>query len=57
MRCVVRAGLAAVLIAFALFPAMAADKAFKESGLDEAAIKLEAQIKATRARSPSPRPP
>ncbi len=46
MRFVVRAGLAAVLIAFALFPALAADKSFKESGLDEAAIKLEAQIKA-----------
>src|SRR6185437_4060762 len=45
MRFVVRAGLAAVLIAFALFPALAADKSFKESGLDEAAIKLEAQIK------------
>jgi alpha-2-macroglobulin len=45
MRCVVRAGLAAVLIAFALLPVLAADKAFKESGLDEAAIKLEAQIK------------
>jgi uncharacterized protein YfaS (alpha-2-macroglobulin family) len=46
MRCVVRAGLAAALIVFALLPALAADKAFKESGLDEAAIKLEAQIKA-----------
>jgi alpha-2-macroglobulin len=45
MRFVVRAGLAAALVAFALFPAVAADKSFKESGLDEAAIKLEAQIK------------
>ena len=46
---VVRAGLsgafAAALIALAIFPAMAADKAFKRGDLDEAAIKLEAQIK------------
>jgi len=41
----VRAGLAAALIALAVIPAMAADKAFKRSDLDEAAIKLEAQIK------------
>ncbi|HTT47796.1 MAG TPA: alpha-2-macroglobulin [Pseudolabrys sp.] len=41
----VRAGLAAALIALALFPAMAADKAFKRGDLDDAAIKLEAQIK------------
>ncbi len=45
----VRAGLAAALIALALvpasIPASAADKAFKRSDLDNAAIKLEAQIK------------
>ena len=45
MRCLVRAGLAAALVALVLSPALAADKAFKPSGLDEAAIKLEAQIK------------
>jgi len=45
MRCLVRAGLAAALAAFIFLPAFAADKAFKQSGLDEAAIKLEAQIK------------
>ena len=41
----VRAGLAAALIALALVPAAAADKAFQRSNLDDAAIKLEAQIK------------
>ncbi|HZT26878.1 MAG TPA: alpha-2-macroglobulin, partial [Pseudolabrys sp.] len=41
----VRAGFTAAVLAFALFPAMAADKAFQRSDLDEAAIKLEAQIK------------
>ena len=41
----IRAGLAAALIALALLPAMAADKAFKRGDLDDAAIKLEAQIK------------
>jgi len=45
MFSLVRAGLAAALIALALVPASAADKAFKRSDLDEAAIKLEAQIK------------
>ena len=45
MRCLVRAGFAAALVAFVFSPALAADKAFKQSGLDEAAIKLEAQIK------------
>ena len=41
----VRAGLAAAFIALAVFPALAADKAFKRGDLDDAAIKLEAQIK------------
>jgi hypothetical protein len=41
----VRAGVAAAFIALAVFPAMGADKAFKRSDLDQAAIKLEAQIK------------
>jgi uncharacterized protein YfaS (alpha-2-macroglobulin family) len=45
MRCLVRAGLAAALVAFVFWPALAADKAFKQSELDAAAIKLEAQIK------------
>ncbi len=36
---------AAALIALAVLPALAADKAFKRSDLDDAAIKLEAQIK------------
>ncbi len=41
----VRAGLAAAFIALTLFPAIAADKVFKRGDLDDAAIKLEAQIK------------
>src|SRR5689334_5279123 len=45
MRCLVRAGFAAALVAFVFFPALAADKAFKQNELDAAAIKLEAQIK------------
>ena len=44
---VARAGLAAALLtlAWVLAPASAAEKSFKQSALDEAAIKLEAQIK------------
>ena len=45
MRCIVRAGLAAALLAVVFFPALAADKAFRLGALDESAIKLEAQIK------------
>jgi uncharacterized protein YfaS (alpha-2-macroglobulin family) len=45
MRCLVRAGLVAALATLVFSPAFAADKAFKQIGLDEAAIKLEAQIK------------
>ncbi len=49
MRCVVRAGLIAALVALVFFPALnvalAADKAFKQGELDDSAIKLEAQIK------------
>ena len=45
MLSVVRAGLAAALLALALCPAAAAEKPFKQGALDEAAIKLEAQIK------------
>jgi alpha-2-macroglobulin len=41
----VRAGLAAAFLALVLASATAAEKPFKQSGLDEAAIKLEAQIK------------
>ena len=45
MRTVIRAGLAAALLALAIVPALAADKAFERKDLDDAAIKLEAQIK------------
>jgi alpha-2-macroglobulin len=41
----VRAGLAAALVVLTIIPAAAADKAFKRSDLDDAAIKLKAQIK------------
>src|SRR5262252_2282472 len=41
----VRAGLAAAFLAFVLSLAIAADKPLKQGALDEAAIKLEAQIK------------
>src|SRR5882757_7566433 len=40
-----RAGFSAALLALALMPAMAADKAYQNSDLAEAAITLEAQIK------------
>ena len=47
--CAVRAGLAAalltILFAFGAASANAAEKSFRQSALDEAAIKLEAQIK------------
>jgi uncharacterized protein YfaS (alpha-2-macroglobulin family) len=42
---VIRAGLAAALLALAVISGLAADKAFQRKDLDEAAIKLEAQIK------------
>lgn len=42
---VIRAGLAAALLALAVISALAADKAFERKDLDDAAIKLEAQIK------------
>ena len=47
MFTLVRAGFAAALIALAIVPALAADsdKPFKNAALDDAAIKLEAQIK------------
>src|SRR6185437_12345795 len=41
----VRAGLAAAFLAFVLSTAISADKPLKQGALDEAAIKLEAQIK------------
>ncbi len=41
----VRAGFAAAFFAFAVLPALAADKAYQNKELDEAALKLEAQIK------------
>ncbi len=45
MLTAIRAGLAAALLAFALVPAQAADKAYRNAALEEAAITLEAQIK------------
>jgi hypothetical protein len=45
MLSVIRAGLAAALLALAVYPVAAAEKAFKQGALDEAAIKLEAQIR------------
>ncbi len=45
MLTIVRAGLAAALMALALVPAAGAEKAFQRSDLDDAAVKLEAQIK------------
>ncbi|MEJ2374124.1 MAG: alpha-2-macroglobulin [Pseudolabrys sp.] len=45
MFSLVRAGLAAALVALVLTPASAADKAFQRGDLDQAAIKLEAQIR------------
>src|SRR5476651_1726896 len=41
----VRAGLAAALMMLAVLPAQSADKAYQRKDLDDAAIKLEAQIK------------
>jgi uncharacterized protein YfaS (alpha-2-macroglobulin family) len=45
MLSLIRAGLAAALIALVAVPAFAADKAFHRGDLDDAAIRLEAQIK------------
>ena len=45
MHSFVRAALSAALIVLVLMPAAAADKAFQRDDLDQAAIKLEAQIK------------
>ena len=45
MFSLLRAGLTAALVALALAPAVAADKAFQRSDLDQATIMLEAQIK------------
>ncbi len=45
MHSFVRAALSAALIVLVLMPAAAADKAFQRDSLDQAAIKLEAQIK------------
>jgi uncharacterized protein YfaS (alpha-2-macroglobulin family) len=50
----VRAGLAAALIALAVIPTLAADKVFKRSDLDDAAIKLEAQIKSDAGTASKP---
>jgi len=45
MFTVVRAGLTAALLAVFLIPAAAADNPFKRGDLDDAAIRLEAQIR------------
>lgn len=45
MRSLVRASLVAALLVLAFMPALAADKEFKQEALDQAAIKLEDQIK------------
>ncbi len=45
MLSMARAGLAAALIAFAFFPAHAADKSYQRDDLADSAIRLEAQIK------------
>ena len=45
MLSLLRAALAVALVALVAVPAVAADKAFHRSDLDNAAIKLEAQIK------------
>ena len=45
MRRVVRSSIGVAFFFLSLWPALALDKAFHQSGLDEAAIKLEAQIK------------
>ena len=47
-----RAGLAAALIAFACASGFAADKAYQRGELDEAAIRLEAQIKSAVENAP-----
>ena len=57
MLTLVRAGLAAALIAFAILPATAQDakvKDFQLSRLDEAAVKLEAQIKSDAGKVTKP---
>jgi len=46
MRAFVRAAFAAALVLLLSAPTIAADKVFKRDDLAEAAIKLEAQIKA-----------
>ena len=45
MLALVRASLTAALVSISSISAFSADKAFKRSDLDDAAIKLEAQIK------------
>jgi alpha-2-macroglobulin len=45
MLTAIRAGMAAALLILATIPALTADKAFERKDLDDAAIKLEAQIK------------
>ena len=58
MLTLVRAGLAAALLALALVPAMGQDaakeKAFQSAPLDEAAVKLEAQIKTDAGKVTKP---
>ena len=51
---VVRAGFAAAFLALALAPTLAAEKPFKQGELNEAAIKLEAQIKSDAGTAGKP---
>src|ERR1035441_5731512 len=44
-RAALPAALMVLILALAVIPTLAADKAFRRSDLDDAAIKLEAQIK------------
>jgi len=56
MRAFVRAAVAAALVLLLSVPAIAADKSFKRADLADAAIKLEAQIKAESGEVTKPIP-
>src|SRR6266404_5314450 len=56
MRAFVRAAFAAALVLLLSVPAIAADKSFKRADLTDAAIKLEAQIKAESGEVTKPIP-
>src|SRR4051812_5671892 len=54
MFALARAGLAAALAVIACLPATAADKPFQRSGLADAALRLEAQIKSEAGQPGKP---